>query len=97
VTERELSAEVERLRALNAELVEAHNTLLIETARPTTVYDCAHNNARYAQPCDRCPATSLERDAVKRVVEWLRRPGGNPGLHPFHVAADAIERKFLGR
>jgi hypothetical protein len=26
------------------------------------VYDCAYNNARYAQPCDRCPAARSPQD-----------------------------------
>jgi hypothetical protein len=29
---------------------------------------------------------------VDEIVARLRRPGGNPGLHPLHLAADLIER-----
>jgi hypothetical protein len=33
------------------------------------VYDCAFNQARYAQPCDRCPATeSVLTDTKKALV-----------------------------
>jgi hypothetical protein len=46
----------------------------------------------------RCMSDASPQDERARVVDEivarLRRPGGNPGLHSLHLAADLIEREF---